>query len=138
MATSKKNKTYRILFWLHKMLYSIFQNLIVKGIIIMYLDNILIFTQILEKYNEIVYKILKVCYKPTSKISKTSIFWLLNRTLAYLDVLLYLWLFIHKLTSCVSPSGNLLPRLLVILALRNYLYNVFLVILYTTIALIIV
>jgi len=45
------------------MMNDIFQDLIAKEIIIVYLDNILIFTWILEDYYKVVYKILKVLAK---------------------------------------------------------------------------
>ena len=41
----------------------IFQDLIADGIIIVYLDDILIFTQILENYQKAMYKVLKVLDK---------------------------------------------------------------------------
>jgi len=42
------------------MMNDIFHNLIAKGIMIVYLDNILIFTQTLEKYHIVVQRVLKV------------------------------------------------------------------------------
>jgi len=42
---------------------SIFYNFIVKGIMIVYLNNILIFTQTLEEYHRVVIKVLKVVAK---------------------------------------------------------------------------
>ena len=41
----------------------IFWNLIVEGIMVVYLDNILIFTQILEKYYKVVYRVIEVLAK---------------------------------------------------------------------------
>jgi len=45
------------------MINNIFQNLIVKGIIIVYLNNILIFIQTLKEYHQAVYKIIEVLTK---------------------------------------------------------------------------
>jgi len=39
---------------------NIFQDLIAEGIMIVYLDNILIFTQTLEEYHKAVYRVLEV------------------------------------------------------------------------------
>ena len=82
--------------------------------------------------------IFQKCYIPTFKISETSTFWLPNRTLTYLGILPYLWLFTYGLISHVLFSGNLLSKLLVILYSRNCFYNVFLVIPYTITILVIV
>ena len=79
----------------------------------------------------------KYYYRLTSKTSKIFTSWLSDITLIYLDILLYLYLFAYKSASCVSFSSNLLSRLLVILYFRNYFYNVFLIIFYTTTALVI-
>jgi len=45
------------------MMYNIFWNLIVKGIIVAYLNNILIFTQILEEYYRAVCRVMEVLAK---------------------------------------------------------------------------
>ena len=42
---------------------NIFQDLIIEDIIIVYLDNSLIFTQTLEEYYKAVYKVMKVLAK---------------------------------------------------------------------------
>jgi len=75
---------------------------------------------------------VQICHRPTSKTSETSAFCLPNKILAYLGILLHLLLFTYGLVSCVLLSGNLLPRLLVILYSGNCLYNIFLIIFYTT------
>ena len=42
---------------------NIFQNIIAKGIMIVYLDNILIFTWTLKKHHRVVFRILKILAK---------------------------------------------------------------------------
>lgn len=44
-------------------IYNIFWDLVIKSIIIVYLDNILIFTWILKEYYKIVYRVLEVLAK---------------------------------------------------------------------------
>jgi len=80
----------------------------------------------------------KYYYRLTFKTSKTFTFWLLHITLIYLDILLYPYLFVYKLASCILSFSNLLSRLLVILYFRNYLHNIFFIIFYTTLVLAIV
>ena len=45
------------------MVNDIFHDLIVEGIMIVYLDNILIFIQTLEEYHRVVSKVLKILVK---------------------------------------------------------------------------
>ena len=45
------------------MINNIFQDLIAEGIMIVYLDDILIFIQTLEEYCKIIYKVLEVLAK---------------------------------------------------------------------------
>ena len=44
-------------------IYNIFWDLVIKSIIIVYFDNILIFTWILKEYYKIVYRVLEVLAK---------------------------------------------------------------------------
>ena len=45
------------------MINNIFWDLIVENIMMVYLDDILIFTQILEEYHKVVYRVLEILAK---------------------------------------------------------------------------